>query len=495
MNAKKCNHIEQAVQKELRLFKAIVESSSEAIAVSDPAGELVYINRAHENLFGRSLHEARRMNYRDYYPPESVKILEEEVAPALARGESWEGELDVYDAAGRRFALWERADTVRSPDGTMLYGFGFMHDVSERRAAEVLLSERTRALRERVKELHCLYGISKLVGEPGSTLEGILQGVVELIPPALQYPEMTWARIELKNRQYRSDNYAQTRLKLAREIRVGGDPFGTLEVGCIQEQQSSADAFFLEEEQMLISTIAERLGHIIAHEQARKNIQALTRALIDAQENERRMISSELHDRVAQDLSAAKISCDMMMDHCAQLPELFAAGLQELSRSLERTIMAVRDLSYEMRPPGLEEMGLVRVVENFCRDFSEKTGIPAEFQSAGLTHARLPATVAISLYRLIQEGLNNVHKHARASRVSVRLVRVHPHIIVRIEDDGCGFDIQEVLSRAAPEKRMGLVSMQQRAGILNGDLDIRSEHEKGTKIWLRIPAEETQDDG
>jgi signal transduction histidine kinase len=251
----------------------------------------------------------------------------------------------------------------------------------------------------------------------------------------------------------------------------------------------------LKEEQMLLSTIAERLGHIIEHEQARKNIQALTRALIDAQENERRMISSELHDRVAQDLSAAKISCNMMMDHCALLPGLFAAGLQELSGTLERTIMAVRDLSYEMRPPGLEEMGLVRVAENFCRDFREKTGIPAEFQSAGFPHSSLPAAVAISLYRLIQEGLNNIHKHARASRVSVRLVRVHPHIILRIEDNGCGFDIQEVLSRVAPEKRMGLVSMQQRARILNGEFDIRSELGKGTKISLKIPAGEMQNDG
>lgn len=477
-------------REELRLFKSIVDSSNEAVAVSDPKGRLVYINPAHERLFGRSLSEARQLNYRDYYPPESVKILEEEVAPALARGESWEGVLDACDARGRRFALWERADTVRGPDGAMRYGFGFMHDISARRSAEALLERRSRDLRERVKELHCLYGISKLVSEPGSTLEVILQGVVDLIPPAFQHPDATWARIALKNSEYRSGGFAETDSTLIRPIVVRSDPIGTLEVGCLSETVSEEGSLFLEEEQILLTTIAERLGRIIEREQARKNIHALTEALIDAQENERRVISSELHDRVAQDLSAAKISCDMLIAHCTALPVMAVEGLQELSRSLERTIMAVRDLSYEMRPPGLEEMGLIRVVENFCRDFGQKTGIRVDFQSAGLPHSRLPATMAISLYRLVQEGLTNVHKHARAGRVVVRLVKVHPHIVVRIEDDGRGFDVHEVMSRAAPEKRLGLVSMQQRAKILNGELDIRAEIGQGTKIYLKIPAEE-----
>lgn len=491
----KANQSKSMVLDELQLFKALVESSSEAIAVSDPQGNLIYINPAHEKLFGRPMSEACKMNYRDYYPAESLKILEAEVAPTLRRGDSWEGELDVFDANGRRFVLWERADTVRGPDGTILYWFGLMHDVSERIRSEKLLQNRSRALRERVKELNCLYSISRLFSEPGVLLADILQGVVALIPPAFQYPESTCARIRLKSQEYRSDNFAETELKIVQEIFAHKEPIGTLEAGCVRKHHPHGVSFFLEEEKMLLSTIAERVGRIIERKQAQKNIQALSQALIDAQENERRMLSSELHDRVAQDLSAAKISCDMMLDHCVTFPDSVAARLRELSRSLERTITNVRDLSYEMRPPGLEEMGLVRVVENFCQDFRAKSGLQLEFQSAGLSQSRLPVPVAISLYRLIQEGLNNVFKHARAEQAMVRLVKAHPHIVLRIEDDGCGFDVHEVMSRAAPEKRMGLVSMQQRAKILNGTLDIRSAQGKGTKISLRIPAEETQDDG
>ena len=124
------------VEAELRLFKSVVETADEAIAISRPDGRLHYINPAHEKLFGFSLAEARERNYRDYYPSSSIAVLEEVVVPRLARGESWEGELEVYDRWGRCFPLWERAGSLRQADGTLSYSFGFMHDISERKAME-----------------------------------------------------------------------------------------------------------------------------------------------------------------------------------------------------------------------------------------------------------------------------------------------------------------------------------------------------------------------
>ncbi|MBD3306519.1 PAS domain S-box protein [candidate division KSB3 bacterium] len=123
-------------EEDLRLFKAIVEASQEAVAISDQEGNLLYINPAHEQLFSRSLVESRQLNYRDYYPPESLEVLEREVVPALIRGESWEGVLDAMDATGRRFPLWERAGSIHDETGALLYGFGFMHDDSLRKQAE-----------------------------------------------------------------------------------------------------------------------------------------------------------------------------------------------------------------------------------------------------------------------------------------------------------------------------------------------------------------------
>jgi len=136
---------------ELRLFKTIIESSQEAIAISDSEGKLFYINPAHEKLFGRTLEEAKKLNYRDYYPGESIEILNNEAVPAIAKGESWEGELDVYDAKGRLFPLWERAGAILDDKGKMLYGFGFMHDIIERREIEILLRESEQKYRELIQ--------------------------------------------------------------------------------------------------------------------------------------------------------------------------------------------------------------------------------------------------------------------------------------------------------------------------------------------------------
>jgi PAS domain S-box-containing protein len=129
------------VEKGLRLYRTIVESSQEAIAISDPDGQLVYINPAYEKLFGRSLEEAHQLNHREYYTPESVEVIDSEVEPALARGESWKGILDVFDMSGRRFPLWEWADTVRDANGKVEFAFGLMHDVSDRKQADDALRE------------------------------------------------------------------------------------------------------------------------------------------------------------------------------------------------------------------------------------------------------------------------------------------------------------------------------------------------------------------
>jgi PAS domain S-box-containing protein len=130
------------------LFKSVVDCSSEAIAIRNSTGRLIYINPAHEKLFGRSLDEAKSLTYRDYYPPESVKVLNGEVAPALERGESWEGVLDAFDANGRRFPLWERADTIRNANGEMQYCFGLMHDISKEKQAEKAVDESEARFRE-----------------------------------------------------------------------------------------------------------------------------------------------------------------------------------------------------------------------------------------------------------------------------------------------------------------------------------------------------------
>jgi PAS domain S-box-containing protein len=228
------------------------------------------------------------------------------------------------------------------------------------------------------------------------------------------------------------------------------------------------------------------LRNITERKQAEERVRNLSRQLITSQENERQMISYELHDSVAQDLSSSRIICEILLEDSSLKPAA-RKQISEISENLHTTLKSVRDLSYELRPPGLEDLGLVQTLYQFCEDFSEQTGISVDFQSAGMGNLNLDYNTKINLYRLLQEGLNNIKKHADASNVKIRLISSFPNVILRIYDDGRGFDLKERVAKTSSEKRMGLSSMEQRVDLLLGRINIESSPGKGTKVVIKIP--------
>jgi PAS domain S-box-containing protein len=218
-----------------------------------------------------------------------------------------------------------------------------------------------------------------------------------------------------------------------------------------------------------------------------ERIHKLSQQLMQAQEDERQMISRELHDTVAQDLSVAKMACDLIYGELSskRLPE--ADRIQEISGALQKTILGVRNMAYDLRPPGLEELGLVETIYRFCEDFAQMWGLSVDFQSAGLKNLKLEYGIQINIYRLVQEGLANIRKHAAAGRAAVKLIAAFPNIILRVEDNGRGFDVQARAAAADQEKRMGLRSMQERVTLLNGEMKLQSKPGQGTKVFIKLP--------
>jgi signal transduction histidine kinase len=229
------------------------------------------------------------------------------------------------------------------------------------------------------------------------------------------------------------------------------------------------------------------LDHLRERKRSETQIRTLTRKLMKTQEDERRMISRELHDRVSQDLSTIKIALETLFDQQpAAAPEI-GQKVSRLTGLLDHAIFTVRDLSYDLRPPGLDEMGIAQALVMYCDDFSEKTRIRVECHCVGIEKLKLDFNTQINLYRMIQEGLNNTHKHADATRATVKLTAVYPNIILRIEDDGKGFDVEKRVREMDSEKRMGLRSLQERADLLGGIMIVTSKPEQGTKILIKIP--------
>jgi PAS domain S-box-containing protein len=223
---------------------------------------------------------------------------------------------------------------------------------------------------------------------------------------------------------------------------------------------------------------------------ARQMIQTLTHELLKAQETERHKIARDLHDHIAQDLSSLKIGLQTAFNGDRPGKELTREQADHLIEILQRSISEVRNLAYDLRPPGLDQFGLVRTLYTYCEEFAHNTGFKIDFIAAGLDDLHLDDDIQINLYRLIQEALYNIKKHAQAKGVTIRLVASSPNLMLRIIDDGLGFEVARWRDRSHKEKRMGLQSMMERVGLLNGSIDIRSQDRKGTAIFITIPIKE-----
>jgi PAS domain S-box-containing protein len=232
---------------------------------------------------------------------------------------------------------------------------------------------------------------------------------------------------------------------------------------------------------------------ISEHKEAKEHIHALTQQLMKAYEDERQMISRELHDRIGQDLSMLKIGFDTLFDDHPEVHPGMRQRISELTKILHGSIMAVRDLAYDLRPPSLDQLGLARTIFQYCEDFSEKTGLSVDLKAAGMDDLRIDFDTEINLYRMVQEGLININKHADARQATIRLVASFPNIILRIEDDGQGFNVEDRLAAVSNEKRMGLRSMEERVGLLGGKMRIHSRPTEGTKIFIEVPFQKKND--
>ncbi len=226
-------------------------------------------------------------------------------------------------------------------------------------------------------------------------------------------------------------------------------------------------------------------------QKAESQIHGLTKEILRVQENERKMISLDLHDNVAQELSALKVMSETLFSDPSPDINQLRKNTSMWSNVLKRCIGSVRELSYNLRPSGLEQMGLTKALAGFCREYTKKTNIPVEFSSIGMEQAS-PAVdydFTINVYRLAQEALQNIYKHANATIVKIRLLASGRMILLQIEDNGRGFDVNQTSKKVVNEKRFGLLGMQERMRMLRGTIDITSEPGKGTKIFIEIPWE------
>jgi PAS domain S-box-containing protein len=201
-------------------------------------------------------------------------------------------------------------------------------------------------------------------------------------------------------------------------------------------------------------------------------------------EQEKTRIARELHDELAQSLTALKMDTLWVRDHVDADPAAVRARLDAMLSMLDASVAATRRIAADLRPLVLDDLGLAAAIEWLAQSFTQRTGVPCELDMN--ENLELAEPYATAVFRMVQESLVNVGKHAKASRANVRVAREGAALLLRVEDDGIGF------AQDAPRKpqSLGLVGLRERAHLLQGEVRIQSTPGEGTRVEARIPIAE-----
>ena len=481
-------HIERTLRESQRRYRILFEGSMDAIFIIDQEARIYDVNEAAVGLTGYARHELIGRSIEELYTSFDKDSFREYFNRVM-KGESYSNEAVIMREDGRRVTTEFSSKMVVINNRPLIHTS--VRDISARKAAEKALRESEAKYRELVENANSIiirfntqgritffneyaqrfFGWTeeeiigkKLIDTILPKTDSLGRDIVSKLEDLFENPEK-YASNEIENlcRDGRRAWVAWTN----RPIRDSG--------GKVRE--------FL----CVGVDITER-------KQAKEHIQSLTHQLLKAQENERLKISRDLHDHIAQDLSSLNIGLQTLFDGHENIDPDLHEKLAYIIKILQRSITEVRNLAYDLRPPGLDQLGLVRTLYIYCEEFEKTSGIRTDFSAAGLDSLRLDDDAQINIYRLIQEALHNAKKHSRAERVVIRLVVSSPHLLVRIIDDGLGFDVTRWKTGALSEKHMGLQSMVERTELLGGTIDIRSRPESGTGIFIKIPIKEIENE-
>ena len=239
----------------------------------------------------------------------------------------------------------------------------------------------------------------------------------------------------------------------------------------------------------VVGYLTSQISNVVAQMDIASKNKFLGVQIIKAQEDERLRVSREIHDGPAQEMAnliyQASI-CERLVD---TRPEEAKAGLQELRRQIRTCLADVRQIIFDMRPMSLDDLGLVPALRQLVSKLEERKILKTDFQVNGKERA-LEKHVEVTLFRIIQEGLNNIHRHAGVSEGRLRLLFSPNDLSILISDEGRGFDMaetEEMRKSGTGNGHFGILGMEERAKLIGASLNVISNPGEGTKIHVKLP--------
>jgi PAS domain S-box-containing protein len=466
---------EEALRESEARFRQMAETIDEVVWMRDAErGQLLYVSPAYETIWGRScrsLYE-RPPSWLEAVHPEDRDRVAASFVPLADHGGA-EVEYRVVRPDGSVRWVLDRSFAVRDECGRVYRHVGLAKDVTERQQAEESLRRSEGRLRRFFEA-----AFEGLVIHAGGVILDANQAAADLFGcpiaalvgrPVLDFAAPEW-HDEIR-RRIRSGHEAAYE---AVAVRTDGSSFPIELRGKGTEYQGRPARV------TAVRDVTERKRAEAALRESAQRLQLLSRRLLEVQEEERRRLARELHDEVAQVLIGLNYTLELSRRSGGSERDATLAQAQVLVQELARE---VRDTSLLLRPSMLDDLGLEPALLWHCRRYGEQAGLRVELEQAGLGR-RLPAEVETAAYRVVQEALSNVARHAGVDRATVRVRAEGGRLHIAVEDRGAGFDPAAVHAAA---NGSGLSGMEERVALLGGRLVVESAPGSGTRLTVELP--------
>jgi len=465
---------------------AVIESSDDAIASGTLDGIIVTWNAGAERIYGYTEAEAVGKPITMILPPE-LEDEENKIFETLKSG----GRIEHFETirvtkTGKKINVSLTISPIKDASGRTVGISGIARDITERKRAEEALAEVNRTLVAQTASLQAQ--------------EELLRVFVKNVPAAVAMLDRDMRYLQVSDR-WCSDNSVEASELLGRPRELSPEmPDRWKEVN---RRALQGETLRAEEERWdfggstrwarwevrpwrgadgSVGGILILTEDITRSKQAEETLSDMTRKLIEAQEQERARIGRELHDDINQRLAMLSLELEQLQEN----PSEVQSRVQELRNQTAELSNDVQGLSHDLHSSKLEYLGVVAGMKSWCKEFAERQKIEIEVGSD--VSSVLPFAVGLSLFRVLQEALNNAIKHSGVKRIEVQLREEAGEIHLIVSDSGRGFDVEA----AKQGKGLGLTSMRERVRLVNGAIGIDSKPMGGTVVHVRVPLESKQ---
>jgi PAS domain S-box-containing protein len=506
----------------------IIDQIHDSVITTDLDGYVTSWNRGAERLTGYTMAEALGRHISFLYPEDQHGFLEQNViAPLKAQG-AHEIEVLMRRRSGQELYAHLSLSLLRDSDGVEIGMIGYSMDITERKKAE-------EDLLGNLRHLEVLWAIDRAILDAGP-LEAIAQAALRHIRDLGPFSAANVALFDWDAQEAtvlattttgravfemgdlipleafgdladlrRGRPFFMTDIKTLAQVTpkvdvlweagirsytslpmlVQGELVGALSLG------AADPAGFTEEHLDLAFHVADSLAIAVQNaqliDQLRKDqgrLAALSHRLVQGQEEERHRLARDLHDEIGQTLTAVKINLQTVQRRIEG--EQAAADLQDSIAIVSRALQQVRELALDLRPSVLDDLGLVPALRWYLNRQAQWPDLVLDLR-AYPSEMQLPPELEVTCFRIVQEALTNVLRHARARRVEILLRQQDGQLELSVRDDGVGFDVRSALEGAARGTSIGLLGMQERARLVGGELSCESDAERGTWVHARFP--------